>query len=191
MPVSDAEALAGLKLLVVLSRADRALSVEEHAVFTEALEGAKLPGEVTAKGLLDGTFDLDELLNDVKSREGRDVAFSACFAMAYSGSTCLPEEQAILDRMALAWSVPKERQGPVGRVLREAGDTACSRPVAPSVDPMVREAEVKRRANREKQGDAVQSRRATREAAIRRLSADCAAGRMRLPEVEKQAAEPR
>ena len=142
MPIPEKEALAGLKLLVVIAKSDGALSPEERTVLADALEGAKLPESVTSQGLLDGTYDADALAGDVTSQEGRDVAFSACFTMAYAGRECLPQEQAILDRIGKAWAVPQEKRGLLDRILKEARDTAWFTRVEPTVDPRHREAEV-------------------------------------------------
>jgi uncharacterized protein (DUF697 family) len=143
MPIPEKEALAGLKLLVVIAKADGSLTSEERTVLAEAVEGAKLGGDVTPQSLLDGNYNVDVLTGDVNSQEGRDVAFSACFAMAYASRECLPEEQTILDRVAKAWAVPKEKQGLLGRILKETRDTAWFTRVEPTADPQRRDAEIR------------------------------------------------
>ena len=65
MPISETESAASLKLLVAIAKADGTLAPEERAVFEEAFKGAKLPGGVTAQGLLDGTYDAAALARQI------------------------------------------------------------------------------------------------------------------------------
>jgi len=142
MAIHEKEALAGLKLLVAVAKADGSLTTGERTVLEESLAGAKLEGGITAQNLLDGNYDVETVARDVTSQEGRDAAFSACFAAAYADRTCTPPEQAVLDRIGKAWAVPEEKKNLLGRILKETRDTAWFRSIEPSTDPKKREAEV-------------------------------------------------
>jgi uncharacterized protein (DUF697 family) len=142
MAIHEKEALAGLKLLVAVAKADGSLTTEERTVLEESLAGAKLEGGITAQNLLDGNYDVETVAKDVTSQEGRDAAFSACFAVAYANRTCLPQEQVVLDRIGKAWAVPEEKKNLLGRILKETRETAWFTSVEPSTDPKKREAEV-------------------------------------------------
>ncbi len=142
MPVTEKEALAGLKLLVAVAKADGALSYEEKSILEEALKGAKFAGGATSQSLIEGDYDVDALVREVASQEARDATFGACIAMAYANRECLPQEQAILDKIEKAWSVPKDKKGLLGRVFKEARDTVWFTPIEATADPRRRTAEV-------------------------------------------------
>lgn len=142
MAVNEKEALACLKLVVCLAKADGALSQEERSVFDDTLRGLKLPAGTTAEGLLDGKYDADALLKEITTQDARDAAFAACFAMAYADRQCLPQEQAILEKLEKAWTIPKEKTGFFGRMMSEAKDTVSWARITPIADPKKRDAEV-------------------------------------------------
>jgi len=142
MAIHENEALAGLKLLVAIAKADGSLTPEERTVLEDSLSGAKLAGGTTSQALLDGSWDVESVAKEVTSQEGRDAAFSACFAMAYADRTCLPSEQVVLDRIGKAWAVPEAKKNLLGRVLKETRDTAWFGGVPPATDPVARGAAV-------------------------------------------------
>lgn len=142
MSIPEKETLAGLKLLVALAKADGSLTTQERDAFAESLDGAKLAGDATAQGLLDGDHDVGALVKEVVSQEGRDAAFGACLAMAYSDRECLPQEQVILDRLEKEWAIPKERKGVLGRILDQSRDTAWFTRAKPTADTKRRDADI-------------------------------------------------
>ena len=140
--ISESEALASLKLLVTVAKADGAFSSSERATLEDALSHAKLPAAVTAQSLLDGTYDPDALVREITSQKARDAAFGACLTMAHSQRVPSKQAQAILERIEKAWSVPQDKRGLLGRLLHEARDTVWfTHPVA-TADPQRRTAEI-------------------------------------------------
>jgi len=142
MAVNESEALACMKLVVCLAKADGSLAPEERGVFEDTMRDLHLPKGTTAQGLLDGKYDAAALIAEITSKDARDAAFQSCFAMAYADRTCLPEEQAILNQIEKAWVVPKETKGIFGRMFSEAEDTLSWSRIQPIADPVKREAEI-------------------------------------------------
>jgi uncharacterized protein (DUF697 family) len=139
MSMNEKEALASLKVLVCMAKADGVLQVEERTVIEDALKGAKLPGAVTVQSLLDGNYDIDALLAEITSQEGKDATFSASFALAYADRTCDPAEQALLDKIEKAFVVPKEKKSLFGRIYAETKDTVSLSSITPIADPNARQ----------------------------------------------------
>jgi len=140
--VSEGEALASLKLLVAVAKADGNFSPAERATLEDALSNAKLPAAVTVQSLLDGAYDPDALVREIKSPKARDAAFGACLTMAHAQRVPSQQAQAILERIEKAWSVPQDKRSLLGRVLHEARDTVWfTHPVA-TADPQRRTAEI-------------------------------------------------
>ena len=140
--ISDREAIATLKLLVSIAKADGNLSAEERSVFEDSLGQFKLPVGTTAQSLIDGTYTPANLVGEITSQAGRDAAFSACFAMAHADHKCVPQEQAILDLVEKSWAVPNEKKGLLNRIFSEARDTVSLTAIKPIADPAKREVEV-------------------------------------------------
>jgi len=142
MSMNEKETLASLKVLVCMAKADGVLHADERAVIDDALKGAKLPGAVTVQSLLDGTYDLDALLKEITSQDGRDATFSSAFALAYADRHCDPAEQALLDKIEKAFVVPKEKRSLFGRLYAETKDTVSLTSVQPIADPKARKKEI-------------------------------------------------
>jgi uncharacterized protein (DUF697 family) len=142
MSMNEKETVASLKVLVCIAKADGVLHADERAVIDDALKGAKLPGAVTVQSLLDGTYDIDALLNEITSQEGRDATFSSAFALAYADRHCDPAEQALLDKIEKAFVVPKEKKSLFGRLYAETKDTVSLTRIAPIADPAKRKKEI-------------------------------------------------
>lgn len=142
MAVNQEEALSCVKLLVCIAKADGDFGGEEKQAFQDALAGLTLPKGVTADSLIAGQYAVEALVAEIKSQEGRDAAYSACFTMAYADGKYHPEEQKILERLEKAWEVPKEKKGLFGRIFQETKDTVSFTAIKPIADPKKREAEI-------------------------------------------------
>jgi hypothetical protein len=172
MSITGKEALAGLQLLVAVAKADGDMTPEEHAVIVDALDDAEMPDGITTGALIKSSYDVDSLIAQIASQDARDVAFGACITMAHANRVCLPKEQAILDKIEVAWAVPEEKKTLLGRVLQEAKDTVWLTHLAPTADRARREALIK--------ADA---------ALIEELAAEYKAGRITLADYERKIVE--
>ena len=142
MTINQNEALACVKLLVCVAKADGELAPEERASLQDSLASAKLPEGVTADSLLAATYDPDALIAEIKTADARDAAYSALFTMAYADRKLHPAEQALLQKVEQAWQVAPEKKGLFGRIFQEARDTVSLTAIQPIADPAKREKEI-------------------------------------------------
>lgn len=142
MAIHQDEALACVKLVVCIAKADGKLAPEEEHVLQESIESMSLPAGTTAKALLAGRYDVAALVKEIKSPDARDAAYSACYTMAYADAHYDKAEQAILEQMEKAWEVPKEKKNLFGRIFQEAKETVSFTALKPIADPKKRDAEI-------------------------------------------------
>jgi len=142
MAIHQDEALACIKLVVCVAKADGHFAPEEEHVLREAIDGMNLPAGTNAKSLLAANHDVDALVKAIKTQEARDAAYSSCYSMAYADGEYAKEEQAILEKMEKAWEEAKQKKGILGRVFQEARDTVSFTAIKPIADAKKRDAEV-------------------------------------------------
>lgn len=108
--IADDEALACLKILVAIARADGTVHNDERKSLAAALEGFQLPAGVSVDSLLEQKVDVDAELAAIKSAEAREQLYRSAYFMAFADGTCTNEEQAILDRIAEVSGVTLEQR---------------------------------------------------------------------------------
>jgi uncharacterized protein (DUF697 family)/uncharacterized membrane protein YebE (DUF533 family) len=119
MPITTDEAVAGMRILVAIAKADGKIDPGERASLAEALEEAPLPVGTTVEALLEGDPRFDDAVTEVKSRAGRDDVFKAAYAMANADGSFAPEEQALLEKLRAAWQIPEETAAALAKVFAE------------------------------------------------------------------------
>lgn len=143
MPISNQEALAGVKLLAAIAKADGTLAPEERAVLVEALDAIPSTAGTAVDAIVDAPHDVDALIAQITTQDARDATFSSCFAMAYADRQYHPAEQAILEKLEKAWTVPPQKKGLLGRIYQEARDTVSLSAIQPIADPARRAAQIR------------------------------------------------
>jgi len=143
MPATEAEALAGLRVLVAVAKADGSVSPEERRSLEDALKGVALPKGVSLDGLLAETVDLDAEIRRITDPAARDSIYNAAYTLAHSESGASDAERAVLDRVRDGFRIPKDRATLLGRILGEAKDTVLPSRIRPATDPSKRSAEVR------------------------------------------------
>lgn len=108
--IADDEALACLKILVAIARADGTVHNDERRSLAAALDGFQLPAGVTVDSLLEEKVDVGAALDAIKSAEARDQLYRSAYFMAFADGACTKEEQAILDRIAEVTGVTPEQR---------------------------------------------------------------------------------
>lgn len=98
--IAEKEALACLRVLVAIARADGTVHNDERKSLAAALESLELPGGATVDSLLAEKPDLEAELAQVTSVDAREQLYRSAYFMAYADGTCTKEEQAMLDRIA-------------------------------------------------------------------------------------------
>lgn len=143
MAISDKEAVASLRVLVAVAKADGKLHDEERFSLENALAGVKLPAGASLKNLLDEEVNLDVQLKEISSSEGQEAIYTSAYAMAYADGECDSAEKKILDHIKTTYKLPEDKTSIVGRLFSEAKDTMLPSNIAQISDPAKRAAEVK------------------------------------------------
>lgn len=163
MSITENEALASLRILVAIARADGTVHNDERKSLAAAIEslqstdeggsGFSLPSGLTLEKLLGETVDVEAQLRELQSPEAREQIYRSAYFMAYADGTCTKEEQAILDRIAVATDPSAEQRNSLdriftGRATTKGVDPGISLTTTKIDDPTERAAEVNKRALR-------------------------------------------
>jgi uncharacterized protein (DUF697 family)/uncharacterized tellurite resistance protein B-like protein len=97
--IAEKEALACLRILVAIARADGTVHNDERKSLSAALESLELPGGMTVDSLLAEKPDLEAQLAQVTSPEAREQLYRSAYFIAHADGACSKEEQVILDRI--------------------------------------------------------------------------------------------
>lgn len=100
---TEAEGLAGLRVLVAVAAADGKLTDEERASLESALKERGIEAPVGA--LMDDVMDLDAALASVEDDQVRRQIYIAAAGMALADGSVAEEEEAVLARIREAWSL--------------------------------------------------------------------------------------
>jgi len=117
MSISEREALASLRILVAVARADGTVHHDERRSLSAALESLTLPGAAEIATLLGEDVDIDAQLRELTTDEARQQIFRSAFYMAYADGACTKEEQALLDRLARGLGVSEEERASLERTF--------------------------------------------------------------------------
>ncbi len=123
MPNPQEEALATVRILVHVAKADGTIAPEERAAIAAALEGVKLPAGTTINSLIDAPGDLDAQLKSVATPDAKQGVYNAAYGMVNADGKATPEEKALLERIRSGLGIPVEHSNLLGRVFSEAKDT--------------------------------------------------------------------
>lgn len=145
--IAEKEALACLRILVAIARADGTVHNDERKSLSAALESLELPGGVTVDTLLAEKPDVEEQLAQVTSTEAREQLYRSAYFMAHADGTCSKEEQVILDRIAEVTGVDRSSLaglfvGVGGVAVDEGGRGSILDVPAAITDPVARAAKI-------------------------------------------------
>lgn len=156
MPISDAEALASLRILVAIANADGTVHADERRSLASAMERLELTperlGGKTVEAILDEDVDLDAQLALLESDDARTQIYRSAFFMSHADGACTPDEAALLERIAAATGTTAAEREVLERIFvgpasQEAAPMSLTT-IAPIADAAERTAEVKKRALR-------------------------------------------
>ncbi len=103
MLVEPQEAIAGLKLLVCLAKADGKMHPEETKILTEAWKKAQqlstLPEDVTIENILAEYIQIEEILPKIVTPKVQRVLYKTAYVIAKIDGI-IPEQRIILDKIA-------------------------------------------------------------------------------------------
>ncbi len=113
MSTNQQEALASLKVLAFMAKADGELQEEEQIVLREAFRQLQPPPEgVTLENLLVVNEPIDPLLAQITSPEAQAAVYEAVYAMAKLSETSSLAEQQFLDKVRATFKLQEEVQFP-------------------------------------------------------------------------------
>lgn len=107
MLIAEEEALACLKILAALAKADGTVKADERRSLEAAIASLQLPLGTTAEGLLAETIDVPSELAKVESAEAREQLYRSAHFLAYSDGSSATDERALLAQIE-ATTAPSE-----------------------------------------------------------------------------------
>lgn len=140
MGISENEAVASLKILAAMARADGSVHNDERKSLAAALDSLELEKPVKVEELLADTARVDVAaeLGKLSSAEAREQIYRSAFFMAHADGTCTKEEQAILDLIAEEAGVSPEQRASLARIFAPPRSSLVPSKVEPIVDPGLR-----------------------------------------------------
>lgn len=108
MLVEPQEAIAGLKLLVCLAKADGKLHPDEQKILTEAWQQAQelsdLPEDMTIESILAEDIQVETLLSRIVTPKTQTLVYEAAFVIAAIDGIA-PEQAIILNKIKASFSI--------------------------------------------------------------------------------------
>jgi uncharacterized protein (DUF697 family)/tellurite resistance protein len=138
--MADDQALAGLKVMIAVARADGSLADAEKAQLEEALRELAPMTDLTK--LLAEEFDLDDELKKIVDPEVRHATYRAALLLSVADGEAHAEESKILTKVREAYGLPDE-SATVTNILDAAAKKRADD--AAALDPEAREKAVRAR----------------------------------------------
>ena len=133
--IQEKEAVASLRLLVAVARADKVVTPEEKESLKEAMAGLAFPPGVDVDLLLQEDINLNYQLDQIDSEAGREQAYLAAYFMAHADAECSPEEEELLKRIRDGLKIEPEKVSTMTRLVAEARDTVSPSSILKIDDP--------------------------------------------------------
>jgi uncharacterized protein (DUF697 family)/tellurite resistance protein len=143
MKISDREAVACLKIVVAMAKADGRLDEREQKAIEEAIRDFRIPGVPDVENLLEEKTDISAEAKALRSEDARMLAYQSACGMAMADGECSPEEQQLLERLRKELGIPEKKASLVSRLFQEAKDTVLPGNIQPVSDPAKRAAEIR------------------------------------------------
>jgi uncharacterized protein (DUF697 family) len=145
MSVLSTEALAGIRLLVCMAKADGVLKPDERFIIEDALAGIRLPDHLSVDALLEETEDPIKLADEIRNTEARDYTYASVYALAYCDRELAGPEEKILQVLRDKWGIAKGEEKALEATLAPVKNVEATGPSVPAVlDEKQRDAEFKK-----------------------------------------------
>jgi uncharacterized tellurite resistance protein B-like protein len=115
--IPEHEAVACLKVLVALMKADGKIAPSERASLEGAIAGFELGGAISVDSLLDAEIDLDAELARITTPDARAQTYRSASFMVNADGRKVPAEVAMLERIAAATDVSSGDRASIDRVF--------------------------------------------------------------------------
>ncbi|MFA4985483.1 MAG: hypothetical protein WC712_02765 [Candidatus Brocadiia bacterium] len=143
MAVTEKEALAGLRILIAVAKADGVLHPAEEEQLTFAFAGVQLPENLTIEKLLAEDNTIETLAAEVTSKEAREQIFASAYGMSFADGECTLDEKKLLDYIHKSWNLDDKKTSILSRFYQETKDTVLPSNIMPIADPKKRAAEIR------------------------------------------------
>ncbi|MBX3187261.1 MAG: TerB family tellurite resistance protein [Labilithrix sp.] len=145
MSIQENEAVASLKILAAIARADGTVHNDERKSLAAAIESLELQTPVAMRDLLEAEVDVAAELAALESPEAREQIYRSAFFMAHADGACTKEEQSILDLVARETGVTPEQKAALERLFVPVRASLAPRAAVKKIDdPEARAAQVKK-----------------------------------------------
>jgi uncharacterized protein (DUF697 family)/tellurite resistance protein len=124
MTIRDIEAVASLKILAAVARADGTIHNDERKSLAAALESLELEKPIPVDELLgsDRAIDVSAEIAKLESPDAREQIYRSAFFMAWADGSCTKEEQALLELIAAETGVTAEQRASLERLFVPASE---------------------------------------------------------------------
>jgi uncharacterized protein (DUF697 family) len=120
MSAMNHEALAGIRLMICMAKADGVFKPDERYTLEDELAGAALPDGLTVEKLLEENNDPAALAEQIKSPEARDFTYASVYALAYCDRELAEAEEKLLSILRAAWGIKKDEDAALAAALAPA-----------------------------------------------------------------------
>jgi uncharacterized protein (DUF697 family) len=134
MSVLSTEAMAGIRLLVCMAKADGVLKADERFVIEDALAGIKLPDGITVESLIAESHDPAALADEVKTTEARDYTYASVYSIAYCDRDLHDAEEKILNVLREKWNIARGEEKALERTLEPVKNAEAAGPTLPAIE---------------------------------------------------------
>jgi uncharacterized protein (DUF697 family) len=140
MAIELNEAMACIRVLVAVAKADGRITDEEMAALSASL--AMLPAGGDLHGFLAESPNIDSILASVTTPAAREQLWESAYAMVNADGKASNEEIALLDKMRVAFQIHEAKVSTTTRLLDEAKDTVLPSHIEPIADAVRRQKEI-------------------------------------------------
>jgi uncharacterized protein (DUF697 family)/uncharacterized tellurite resistance protein B-like protein len=117
MAVMTDEALASIRLMICMAKADGVLKSDEKYELEDILAGISLPAGLNVEKLLREQNEPGDLIPLIKSHEARDYCYIGVYSIAYCDRELAGTEEKLLQKLRDAWGIKKDEELDLKRAL--------------------------------------------------------------------------
>lgn len=121
MAIERDEALACLRVLAAVARADGTIQSDERKSLAAAIESLELPEGASVDALVAEDVDVDAALAAITSAEAREQVYRSATFMAYADGGATPEERELVARIGAAVGATEEETAALRRLFPDHG----------------------------------------------------------------------
>ncbi len=118
MGIAENEAVACVRILVALMKADGTIDPNERKSLVAAVHSLELGERISVAGLLEEDVNIDEELSRIASPEACETTYRAACYMVHADGKLRPSELALLERITVSTKPSDEDRTRIARALQ-------------------------------------------------------------------------